>query len=68
MNDEDNIPWIKTLLKWGVTRLQLGVQHIDNDILKIINRGHNIEKVIEAIEICKNNCFKIDIHIIYIRV
>jgi ELP3 family radical SAM enzyme/protein acetyltransferase len=63
LDDEDGIPWIKTLLNWGVTRLQLGVQHIDNDILKKINRGHNVEKVIEAIEICKNNCFKIDIHI-----
>ena len=63
LNDEDGISWIKTLLNWGVTRLQLGVQHIDNQILKKINRGHNIEKVIEAIEICKNNCFKIDIHI-----
>lgn len=63
LNDEDGIPWIKTLLTWGVTRLQLGVQHIENRILKKINRGHNIEKVIEAIEVCKNNCFKIDIHI-----
>jgi len=63
LDDEDGFPWIKTLLNWGVTRLQLGVQHIDNDILKKINRGHSVEKVIEAIEICKNNCFKIDIHI-----
>ena len=31
--------------------------------MKKINRGHTIEKVIEAIEICKNNCFKIDIHL-----
>ena len=57
-NDEDECPWLKTLLSWGVTRLQLGVQHIDNLILKKINRGHSIEKVIEAIEICKNNLFK----------
>ena len=63
LDDEDGIPWIKTLLMWGVTRLQLGVQHIDNSILKKINRGHNIEMAIKAIEICKNNCFKIDIHI-----
>lgn len=61
--DQDGIPWIKTLLTWGVTRLQLGVQHIDNFILKKINRGHTIEQAIKAIEICKNNCFKIDIHI-----
>ncbi len=63
LNDEDNIPWIKTLLDWGVTRLQLGIQHIDNKILKKINRGHTIQTAIKAIEICKNNCFKIDIHI-----
>ena len=61
--DEDGIPWTKTLLDWGVTRIQLGVQQIDNHILKKINRGHTIEKVVEAIEICKNNCFKIDIHL-----
>jgi len=61
-NDEDGIPWLKTLLEWGVTRLQLGVQHLDNKVLKKINRGHSISKVQKAIEICKNNCFKIDIH------
>lgn len=61
--DEDGIPWTKTLLDWGVTRIQLGVQQVDNYILKKINRGHTIEKVVEAIEICKNNCFKIDIHL-----
>ena len=60
--DEDGIPWIQTLLSWGVTRIQLGVQHLDNAILKKINRGHSIRKVIQAMEICKNNCFKIDIH------
>lgn len=63
LDDEDGVPWIKTLLIWGVTRLQLGLQHIDNTILKKINRGHTIETAIDAIEICKNNCFKIDIHI-----
>jgi ELP3 family radical SAM enzyme/protein acetyltransferase len=62
-NDEDGIPWTQTLLDWGVTRIQLGVQQVDNYILKKINRGHTIEKVVEAIEICKNNCFKIDIHL-----
>lgn len=62
-NDDDNVPWLETLLCWGVTRLQLGMQHIDNFILKKINRGHSVEQAIKAIEICKNNCFKIDIHI-----
>ena len=62
-NTEKGNPWLETLLSWGVTRLQLGMQHIDNFILKKINRGHTVEQTIQAIEICKNNCFKIDIHI-----
>ena len=62
-NDEEGIPWIKNLLHWGVTRIQLGLQQIDNFILKKINRGHTIEEAINAIKICKNNCFKIDIHL-----
>lgn len=62
-NDEDGIPWIQTLLEWGVTRIQLGLQQIDNHILKKLNRGHNVEAAIKAIEVCKNNCFKIDIHL-----
>tara|TARA_B100000963_G_C22633179_1_gene676090 strand:- start:227 stop:2164 length:1938 start_codon:yes stop_codon:yes gene_type:complete len=61
--DEDGEPWLKTLLSWGVTRIQLGMQHIDNEILKKINRGHTIETSIKAMQICKDNCFKIDIHI-----
>ena len=62
-NDEDNVPWLSTLLSWGVTRIQLGLQHIDNKILKKINRGHTVEAAIKAIQYCKDNCFKIDIHI-----
>ena len=55
--------WIRHFRKCGVTRIQLGVQSTHNHILKKINRGHNIECAVEAIELLKNLCFKIDIHI-----
>ena len=55
--------WLKRFRKWGVTRIQLGVQHTDNKILKKINRGHNIECAIQAMKYLKDNCFKIHIHI-----
>ena len=58
----DNI-WIRRFREWGVTRIQLGVQHVNNKILKKVNRGHTIEQAIDAIKMLKNNCFKIDIHI-----
>ncbi len=41
----------------------MGVQHTDNYVLKKINRGHNIECVYNAIKLLKNNCYKVDIHI-----
>ena len=49
--------------RFGVTRVQIGVQHTDNDILKYINRGCTIEQVKAAILLLKNNCFKVDIHL-----
>ena len=32
-------------------------------ILKKINRGHTVEQSIKAIKLLKDNCFKIDIHL-----
>jgi len=54
---------IKKFRKYNCTRIQLGVQHTENSVLKKINRGHNIECVYEAIKLLKDNCYKIDIHL-----
>lgn len=48
---------------FGVTRVQLGVQHTDNKILKKINRQSTIEDAIKAIKLLKDCGFKIMIHI-----
>ena len=55
--------WLWRFRRWGVTRIQLGAQHVDNTILKKINRGHTIEQLLWAMKYLKDNCFKIDIHI-----
>ncbi len=55
--------WLYRFRKWGITRIQLGAQHVDNKILKKINRGHTIEQLLWAMHYLKDNCFKIDIHI-----
>ena len=61
--DALNDDWIKFFRKSGTTRIQLGVQHSSNRLLKKINRGHSFEKSLEAVKILKDNCFKIDIHL-----
>ena len=55
--------WLHRFREWGVTRVQLGAQHVDNSILKKINRGHTVEQLIWAIQYLYDNCFKVDIHI-----
>lgn len=55
--------WLIRFREWGVTRVQLGMQHVDNKILKKVNRGHTIEQALVAMQYLKDNCFKIDIHI-----
>jgi ELP3 family radical SAM enzyme/protein acetyltransferase len=61
--DTINISEISNFRRYNCTRIQLGVQHTNNDVLKKINRGHTIECAYEAIKLLKNNCFKVDIHI-----
>ena len=55
--------WIKFFRNTGTTRIQLGVQHTNNKLLKKINRGHTFEQAVECIKYLKNNCFKVDIHL-----
>lgn len=49
--------------EWGVTRVQIGVQHTDNEILDYVNRRHHVEDSIRAIRLLKDFGFKVDIHI-----
>ena len=49
--------------QYGCTRVQLGVQHIDDNILRKINRGCYNKHTIKAIQMLKQNGYKVDIHL-----
>jgi len=53
---------LKKFRKYGCTRVQLGIQHTNNDILDYCNRDHHIEDAIKAIMLLKENGFKVDGH------
>ena len=53
---------IVSLRNLGVTRVQIGIQHTNNQILKGVNRGHTIEDSQNAIKLLKYNGFKIVAH------
>ena len=54
---------IKLLRMYNTTRVQLGIQHIDDDILYKINRGCNLSHTIRSTLLLKHNGFKIDWHL-----
>jgi len=53
---------VKLWRELGVTKVQLGVQAFDEEILKKIKRGHSLEKVAEATRMCRNAGLKICYH------
>ena len=60
--DTINPAEIRRFRYYGCTRIQLGIQHIDNNILTLIRRDCTTEKTIKAIELLKNCGYKIDAH------
>lgn len=53
---------IKRILDYGCTRVELGVQCLDDKIYKFVNRGHGIREVIDATKLLRDNGFKIGYH------
>uniref|UniRef100_A0A7J2TIZ6 tRNA carboxymethyluridine synthase n=1 Tax=Archaeoglobus fulgidus TaxID=2234 RepID=A0A7J2TIZ6_ARCFL len=51
------------MLRYGATRVELGVQSIYDDVLNRIKRGHGVEEVIRATRILKDSAFKVCYHI-----
>ena len=62
-SDSISLNEIQRLRRFNCTRVQLGIQHTNNEILKMNNRGESVEKTIKAIKLLKNNCYKIDGHL-----
>lgn len=50
---------LKRYRRFGVTRIQMGIQHIDDDILYRINRECTRADAIKAIKMCKDAGFKV---------
>lgn len=53
---------IRLFRKLGVTRVQVGVQSIYDNVLRNLNRKCPTHKTIRGIYLLKQNCFKIDLH------
>ncbi|MBI2042010.1 MAG: tRNA uridine(34) 5-carboxymethylaminomethyl modification radical SAM/GNAT enzyme Elp3 [Candidatus Nealsonbacteria bacterium] len=52
----EEIRWLREL---GATMIELGVQSIYDDVLKLNRRGHGVKETIEATKLLKNAGFKV---------
>lgn len=56
---------LKIMREHGVDRLTIGIQSLDDGLLKIMNRQHNAGQAIESIREAKAAGFKLNIEFIY---
>lgn len=61
--ENDMFEVVKFFRELGVTRVQIGIQHTDDSILKYVNRNCTNQKNKDGIKILKQNGFKTDIHL-----
>ena len=58
---------IRHLRKLGVTKVQIGVQSLDDEVLALNQRGHDVEAVRQALGLLRTAGFKLHLHWMPIR-
>lgn len=61
--DEINELEVIRFRSYGVTRVELGIQHTDDALLKTVNRGHGVKASKKAVKLLKDYGFKVELHI-----
>lgn len=54
---------VERALSCGVTRVELGVQTIDEEVLRTVHRGHGVKEVVEATRRAKDAGLKVCYHL-----
>jgi len=54
---------IKRMREFGCTRIEMGVQILDDEVYKKVNRGHTVQDVIDATKRLKDAGFKFGYHV-----
>jgi elongator complex protein 3 len=61
--DEIDLSEILRFRRYGVTRVEIGVQHTDDALLRRVNRGHLARHSKAAVKLLKDYGFKVEMHI-----
>ena len=57
--DVDEIAWLRSL---GVTKVQIGAQSLDDEILDLNKRGHSVQELRDALALLRAAGFKVVLH------
>lgn len=55
-------PHVDLMLELGVTRVEIGVQSLRDDVYRLVNRGHTLADVVESFRIAREAGYKIVAH------
>ncbi|MFC1941055.1 elongator complex protein 3 [Chloroflexota bacterium] len=53
---------VNRMLEFSTTRVELGVQTLDDEIYQLLRRGHKVEDVVKATQLLKEHGFKVHYH------
>ena len=53
---------IDRMLEFGTTRVELGVQTLDDEVYRLVRRGHKVEDVVKATTLLRQHGFKVYYH------
>jgi elongator complex protein 3 len=53
---------IDLMLELGVTRIEIGIQSLNNNVYRLVNRGHTLDDVVDAFKIARDAGYKIVAH------
>ena len=54
---------IERMMALGATRVELGVQILDSEVLAGVERGHGVEEVAKATKVCRDHGLKVCYHL-----
>ncbi|MDP8888209.1 MAG: tRNA uridine(34) 5-carboxymethylaminomethyl modification radical SAM/GNAT enzyme Elp3, partial [Thermoproteota archaeon] len=53
---------VDLMLELGVTRIEIGIQSLNNNVYRLVNRGHTLDDVVYAFKIARDSGYKIVAH------
>ena len=53
---------VDLMLRYGATRAEIGVQILDDQVLRKTGRGHGVREVVDAIRVAKDAGLKVGVH------